>query len=139
MQLDPHTDISSIAGIVANLRSTYNSRITRPLDWRRQQLQAMINMLEENEEEFLEALKIDLGKPTAEAFITEKQAQKNDPGANSGYYITTARTYLKESGNEDAMRARIQAIEDEIYTINQPQTFSYSLERTTDPQGALNQ
>jgi aldehyde dehydrogenase (NAD+) len=71
MQLDPHTDISSIAGIVANLRSTYNSRITRPLEWRRQQLQAMINMLEENEGEFLEALKIDLGKPIAEAFITD--------------------------------------------------------------------
>jgi aldehyde dehydrogenase (NAD+) len=31
----------------------------------------MINMLEENEGEFLEALKIDLGKPTAEAFITD--------------------------------------------------------------------
>jgi aldehyde dehydrogenase (NAD+) len=71
MQLDPHTDISTIAGIVAHLRNTYNSRVTRPLDWRRQQLQAMINMLEENEEEFLEALKIDLGKPTAEAFITD--------------------------------------------------------------------
>ncbi len=71
MQLDPHTDISTIAGIVAHLRSTYNSRLTRPLDWRRQQLQAMINMLEENEDEFLEALKIDLGKPTAEAFITD--------------------------------------------------------------------
>ena len=71
MQLDPHTDISTIAGTVVRLRATYNSRVTRPLDWRRQQLQAMINMLEENEGEFLEALKIDLGKPTAEAFITD--------------------------------------------------------------------
>jgi hypothetical protein len=68
-------------------------------------------------------------KAKLEAFIAEKQAQKNDPGANSGYYITTARTYLKESGNEDAMRARIQAIEDEIYTINQPHTYYYSLEK----------
>ena len=69
----------------------------------------------------------DAVKAKLEAFIAEKQAQKNDPGANSGYYITTARTYLKESGNEDAMRARIQAIEDEIYVINQPQTYSYTL------------
>ena len=68
-------------------------------------------------------------KAKLEAFIAEKQAQKNDPGANSGYYITTARTYLKDSGNEDAIRARIQAIEDEIYTINQPHTYSYSLEK----------
>jgi hypothetical protein len=69
----------------------------------------------------------DAVKAKLEAFIAEKQAQKNDPGANSGYYITTARTYLKESGNEDAIRARIQAIEDEIYTINQPQAYSYTL------------
>ena len=72
-------------------------------------------------------------KAKLEAFIAEKQAQKNDPGANSGYYITTARTYLKESGNEDATRARIQAIEDEIYTINQPQTYSYTLATTPPP------
>lgn len=71
MQLDPHTDISTIAGTVDRLRATYNSRITRPLEWRRQQLQAMINMLEENEADFLEALKLDLGKPTAEGFITD--------------------------------------------------------------------
>ena len=67
------------------------------------------------------------------------QAKKNDPGANSGYYITTARTYLKESGNEDAMRARILAIEDEIYAINQPQTYFYSLEKSADSQADLNQ
>lgn len=72
----------------------------------------------------------DAVKAKLEAFIAEKQAQKNDPGANSGYYITTARTYLKENGNEDAMRARIQAIEDEIYVINQPQTYSYTLVTT---------
>ena len=72
-------------------------------------------------------------KAKLEAFIAEKQAQKNDPGANSGYYITTARTYLKESGNEDAMRARIQAIEDEIYTINRPQSYFYTLATTALP------
>ena len=72
----------------------------------------------------------DAVKAKLEAFIAEKQAQKNDPGANSGYYITTARTYLKENGNEDAMRARIQAIEDEFYVINQPQTYSYTLVTT---------
>ena len=45
MQLDPHTDIASISGTVKTLRSTFNSRITRPLAWRRSQLQNMINML----------------------------------------------------------------------------------------------
>ena len=60
MQLDPHTDIASISGTVAKLRNTYNSRITRPLAWRRQQLQNMIKMLDDNEAELLEALKVDL-------------------------------------------------------------------------------
>ena len=71
MQLDPHTDIASIAGTVKTLRNTFNSRVTRPLTWRRQQLLNMINMLENNEAELLEALKVDLGKQTAEGFITD--------------------------------------------------------------------
>lgn len=71
MQLDPHTDIASISGTVAKLRNTYSSRITRPLAWRRTQLKNMINMLEDNEAELLEALKVDLGKPMAEGFITD--------------------------------------------------------------------
>ncbi len=81
----------------------------------------------------------DAVKAKLEAFIAEMQAKKNDPGANSGYYISTARTYLKESGNEDAMRARILVIEDEIYAINQPQTYFYSLEKSADSQAVLNQ
>jgi aldehyde dehydrogenase (NAD+) len=71
MQLDPHTDLASISGTVKTLRNTFNSRVTRPLAWRRQQLRNMINMLENNEAELLEALKVDLGKPMAEAFITD--------------------------------------------------------------------
>jgi hypothetical protein len=35
---------------------------------------------------------------------------------------------MKEIDNEQAMRARMQAIEDEIYRINQPAAYSYSLE-----------
>lgn len=69
--LDPHTDISTISGTVATARAAYAAGTTRPLSWRRTQLQRMIDMIEENEADFLEALKLDLGKPTAEAFITD--------------------------------------------------------------------
>jgi len=55
----------------ADLRATYNSGHTRPLAWRKHQLEQMIKMLEENEPEFLAALKTDLGKPTVEGFITD--------------------------------------------------------------------
>ena len=59
--------------------------------------------------------------------IEEKQAQKNDPGANSGYYIKTAQTYLKEIQNEPTLRLRLAAIEREIFSLNQPQTYPYHL------------
>ena len=55
----------------ADLRSTYNSGHTRPLAWRKHQLEQMIKMLNENEAEFLAALKTDLGKPAVEGFITD--------------------------------------------------------------------
>lgn len=59
--------------------------------------------------------------------IEEKQAQKNDPGANSGYYIKTAKTYLSEIKKEPEMRLRLKAIQDQIESMNQPQSYSYSL------------
>ena len=59
--------------------------------------------------------------------IEEKQAQKNDPGANSGYYIKTAKTYLSEIQKEPEMRLRLKAIQDQIESMNQPQSYSYSL------------
>jgi aldehyde dehydrogenase (NAD+) len=62
---------TSPAATVAALRATYRSGVTRPLAWRRRQLEQMARMLEENEAEFLAALKVDLGKPVAEAFITD--------------------------------------------------------------------
>ena len=71
MNLDPHTDLSTIAGTVARTREAYNAGTTRPLSWRRTQLQRMIDMLEENEDAFVEALKADLGKPMVEGFITD--------------------------------------------------------------------
>jgi aldehyde dehydrogenase (NAD+) len=69
--MDPVTNIATIAPLVARLRETYNSRATRPMQWRRHQLEQMIRMLEENEEAFLAALRTDLGKPTVEGFITD--------------------------------------------------------------------
>ena len=35
---------------------------------------------------------------------------------------------MKEIDNEQAMLARIRAFEDEIYRINQPAAYAYSLE-----------
>jgi len=76
--------------------------------------------------------KVDLSDRTAveaslKQFIAEKEAQKHDPEANSGYYIKTARAYLEDIGNEPAMKERMKAIEDAIYRLNQPQTYAYAV------------
>ena len=68
---EPHTDLANIPGMVAGLRATYRSGRTRPLEWRRAQLHQMIKMLEENEAAFADALRVDLGKPAVEGFITD--------------------------------------------------------------------
>lgn len=67
----PIFDSSSAAVLVNGLRATFESGVTRPLEWRRHQLQQMIRMLQENEARFLDALKTDLGKPEIEGFITD--------------------------------------------------------------------
>ena len=61
----------STPALVARLRATYDSGTTRPLEWRRRQLLQIVKMLEENEEEFQQALAADLGKPRAEGYLTD--------------------------------------------------------------------
>lgn len=56
---------------MAGVRRTFDTRVTRPLSWRKRQLERMIAMLEENEAELSEALAIDLGKPAVEGFVTD--------------------------------------------------------------------
>ena len=65
------TSLNNIADIVSSLRTTYNSGTTRPLAWRKQQLEALVRMMEDNEAAFSAALKADLGKPDVEGFITD--------------------------------------------------------------------
>jgi aldehyde dehydrogenase (NAD+) len=65
------TSIAHIPDLVAGVRRTFDTRVTRPLSWRKKQLERMIAMLEENEAEFSEALATDLGKPTLEGYVTD--------------------------------------------------------------------
>ncbi len=67
----PATPDLDAAALVARLRETFDSGKTRPLAWRREQLQAMRKMLTEREPELLEALAADLGKPRLEAWATD--------------------------------------------------------------------
>ena len=61
-------DVSTVVG---DLRDTFESGRTRPLEWRRGQLRGLRRMLVERESELLAALAADLGKPPAEAWATD--------------------------------------------------------------------
>ncbi|MGP4052761.1 aldehyde dehydrogenase family protein [Streptomyces sp. 2A115] len=59
------------AEVVGRLRATFNSGVTRSLDWRVSQLQRLRALLVENEQELIEALWADLRKNAAEAKVQE--------------------------------------------------------------------
>lgn len=63
--------VDNIPALVDGVRRTFDTRVTRPLSWRKRQLERMIALLEENETELSEALATDLGKPAVEGFVTD--------------------------------------------------------------------
>jgi aldehyde dehydrogenase (NAD+) len=63
----PSSPIEAIPATVAQLRATFDSGKTRPLAWRRQQLQGLLAFAKENSDRLVEALQADLGKPELEA------------------------------------------------------------------------
>lgn len=58
-----------VNAIVSNLRSYFNSGVTRPIKWRLNQLNGLIRCLSENEDAWVNALKEDLGRPRFETLI----------------------------------------------------------------------
>jgi len=63
--------ISQYSGLLTDLRMAFSSGITRPLEWRRDQLRRLETLIQENEKELSDALHKDLGKCTSESWITD--------------------------------------------------------------------
>lgn len=61
----------AVTDLVARLRDGCEHGWSRPLSWRRAQLDRMRTMLVEREQELLDALAADVGKPALEAWITD--------------------------------------------------------------------
>jgi aldehyde dehydrogenase (NAD+) len=60
-----------MTALVGGLRSHFETGATKPLSWRLSQLQALEHFFMEREQDIMEALRQDLGKPATEAFISE--------------------------------------------------------------------
>lgn len=67
----PHTDVSTIPGIVSDLRANFRTGHTRPLEWRRRELGKLRDLFTENTAEIQEALAKDLGKPSVESYVSD--------------------------------------------------------------------
>ena len=74
----PHSPIDDIPPLVAKLRATFDSGKTRPLAWRREQLQGILRFHKEQAEPLAEALRADLGKPTMEAYSADIAQAPNE-------------------------------------------------------------
>ena len=73
-----------ISSIVQQSRQAFDSGITRPLAWRKAQLETMITMLEKHQDELSAALKVDLGRGVEEAWLYD-----------IGFTITEVKLMLK--------------------------------------------
>lgn len=64
--------------VLATARRAFASGLTKSILFRREQLQQLYKLLEENESQFVEALKCDLAKPRFESIMTEVDFVLND-------------------------------------------------------------
>jgi aldehyde dehydrogenase (NAD+) len=65
------SDAFDAKGLVDRLRGSFDSGRTKPLAWRKDQLAGLLRMMVEGEDELVEALKTDLGRPRVEAFAAD--------------------------------------------------------------------
>jgi aldehyde dehydrogenase (NAD+) len=70
MTITPPAQIDA-ALLAKTLRATFESCRTRPLAWRQEQIAGLRRMLDEGEDELLEALHVDLGRPKVEAYAAD--------------------------------------------------------------------
>ncbi len=74
----PEDTIAAIPKTIERLRESFESGRTRPLDWRKRQLDGIARFCVEKEAELLAALKKDLRKPSIEAWAAEINFVRHD-------------------------------------------------------------
>ena len=71
---EPSSDVTLIPDRVAALRATFETDRTRPLAWRREQIQRVAALIGENGERLVAAMQADLRKPSLEAWAADLAA-----------------------------------------------------------------
>ena len=70
--------MSSVGDQVSKLRQSFNSGLTKSMEWRRRQLHALLRLIDENTAEITDALRQDLNKCEFESFLFEIDFIRND-------------------------------------------------------------
>lgn len=70
--------MSFVSDVVSNLRQSFNSGLTKSIEWRRRQLHALLRLIDENTDDITEALRKDLNKCEFESFLFEIDFTRND-------------------------------------------------------------
>ena len=65
-------------GVADRLRASFATGLTRPVEWRRQQLSNLVRMLRDDAGTLTDAMASDLGKPELEAWLTDIAAVRRD-------------------------------------------------------------
>lgn len=65
------TDLAAIPTRVQELRATFDSGVTRSLEWRHRQLDGLLRFCEEQEDALIAAIATDLGRPWLEAYAAD--------------------------------------------------------------------
>jgi aldehyde dehydrogenase (NAD+) len=63
------TSIDSIQTILKDLRTSFNSGKTRPITWRKRQIEQLFKMCDEQKAVFASAANADFYRPSAETFL----------------------------------------------------------------------
>jgi aldehyde dehydrogenase (NAD+) len=64
-------ETSAVTEAVSAARAAFDRGVTRPIEWRERQLDALLRLLEEGEDRLLDALAQDVGKPRLEGWVTD--------------------------------------------------------------------
>lgn len=69
---------TDVVATIEGLRATFDSGRTADLAWRKRQLQGIIDLVKQNEQQLLDALAQDLGKPPFDAWLAELNMVKDE-------------------------------------------------------------
>ena len=101
-----------VAGTVARVRTAYDSGRTRPMEWRREQLDGLVRMLKLESARFEEALTTDLGKPAIEGFAADIGSVASD--------ITDMRKHAPKWAKPRRVRLPLTAQPGKGYIVPEP-------------------